>query len=277
LKTNGLHSWRKRSSRTKETWFTWAGRFGYAACGVVYTVIGLLAIAAALGLSKEPTGSHGVLHFFAQLPFGPLALAGLGVGLAGYAALNFAGALRDPERRGVTGWGLFSRALDALTGALYVMLAITALVMIVDPQHDANETAVASVDRLVRMPLGSLIVSTIGMALMVSGGYLFYRAVKEPFGDMLDRRSLSSLVRRMISFAARAGTLARGVIFAICGMTALRAAGSNELERVADIGDALAEIGSATFGPLLLGIVGAGFVAYGAYQLAKARYQRIAA
>jgi hypothetical protein len=45
---------------------------------------------------------------------------------------------------------------------------------------------------------------------------------------------------------------------------------------VGDAGDALTMIGEAAFGPLLLAIVGAGFIAYGAYQLAKARYQRIA-
>jgi hypothetical protein len=117
----------------------------------------------------------------------------------------------------------------------------------------------------------------IGIALVMSGGYLFYRAAREPFGEMLDRRSLSSVARRAIALAARAGTAARGAIFIICGMTAIRAAKGSELGEVVDVGDALSTLGDVPFGPLLLAIVGAGFVAYGGYQLAKARYQRIAA
>jgi hypothetical protein len=60
-------------------------------------------------------------------------------------------------------------------------------------------------------------------------------------------------------------------------MTAIRAAKGSELGEVVDVGDALSTLGDVPFGPLLLAIVGAGFVAYGGYQLAKARYQRIAA
>jgi hypothetical protein len=44
---------------------------------------------------------------------------------------------------------------------------------------------------------------------------------------------------------------------------------------VTDVDDALSAIGDATFGPLLLGLMGLGFVAYGLYQLGKARYQRV--
>jgi hypothetical protein len=110
----------------------------------------------------------------------------------------------------------------------------------------------------------------------VCGGYLFYRASQEPFGEMLDKRSLSKKARAGITLAARAGTAARGVIFAICGAFVIRAAMSASPHDVADVGEALAVLASATFGPLLIAAVGAGFIAYGGYQLAKARYQRIA-
>jgi hypothetical protein len=233
-------------------------------------------MAAALGFARAPTGSHGALHFFAELPLGPVALAAVGIGLAGYAALNFVGALLDPEDRGVTPWGLLSRGVDALTGGLYLVLAITALAMIVDPQHRAQNTAVELADRIRQAPSGTFILSLTGIALILSGMYLFYRAAKEPFGEMLDRRSLSSVTRSVIALAARAGTAARGVIFAICGIILALAAEDRALQRVGDIGDALSAIGSTRFGPFFLGFIGAGFIAYGVYQFAKSRYQRIA-
>ena len=272
-----MRFWRgRRRTSPKETWLTWAARFGYAACGTIYSVIGIAAIAAALGFAREPTGSHGALHFFAELPLGPVALALVGVGLAGYAALNFVGAVLDPEERGVTPWGLLTRGVDVLTGALYIVFSVTALAMIVDPQHRAQGAALDIANRIRETPFGTMLLTTGGVGLILSGIYLFYRAAREPFGEMLDRRSLSAVTRRAIAIAARAGTAARGVIFGICGLTLVLAAEDSALERAGDIGDALSAIGSTTFGPFFLGLIGAGFVAYGGYQLAKSRYQRIA-
>jgi hypothetical protein len=126
------------------------------------------------------------------------------------------------------------------------------------------------------LPFGTWILALIGVALIVAGGYLFYRAFSEPFGEMLDRRLLSGRSRTVIEYAARAGTAARGLIFGVCSMFAFRAALNATADSVADVGDALGAIGTAAFGPFLLGAVGSGFIAYGGYQLAKARYQRIA-
>ena len=92
---------------------------------------------------------------------------------------------------------------------------------------------------------------------------------------MLDRRQLSGRIRSAIILAARAGTAARAVVFAICGIFALNAALSRSPERVGDVDDALAALGNVGFGRVLLGLTGIGFVAYGVYQLGKAGYQRV--
>jgi NADPH:quinone reductase-like Zn-dependent oxidoreductase len=44
---------------------------------------------------------------------------------------------------------------------------------------------------------------------------------------------------------------------------------------VKDVGDALTALGNRPYGPWLLGVAAAGFIAYGLYQFAKARYRRI--
>jgi hypothetical protein len=238
-------------------------------------VIGVAAVAASLGLKTNPTGSHGVLHFLIGLPFRPVLLAGLAIGLAGYAALNFAGAFSDPEQRGVTPVALFSRAIDVLTGAVYVALSITSLAIILDPASRVSAATTDVADRLLRSSSGHLMLWLIGIAFLSSCVYLLYRSATEPFGQMLDKRSLSSFARNAIAIAARLGTFARGLIFGICGVISINVARRNESEPVGDVGHALAELGNARFGPLFLLLAGTGFVAYGGYQLAKAAYQRI--
>jgi hypothetical protein len=252
----------------------WAARVGYAACGFIYFVIGIVAIAVALGLGSEPTSSRGVMEFLARQPFAPLLLVALGVGLIGYAALNVTGAISDPERRGLSITGLALRSIDILTGALYVALAFAALGLIAGStahEYSAEELA----ENVLSTSTGRVVIGLFGVSLLISAGYLLVRSMTEEFGHMLDRRLLSRGARMAIGVAARAGTAARAVVFFICGMFALRAALSGSPHKVADVDDALAAIGNAAFGPLMLGILGCGFVAYGIYQLGKSRYQRV--
>jgi uncharacterized protein DUF1206 len=262
------------SSAQVRPWLLWAARFGYAACGFIYIAIGVVAAAVALGLGEEPTGSHGVMRFLSRQPFAPLLLATLGIGLAGYAALNITGAITDPERRGVSVGAIVFRSIDILTGALYIGLTFAALGFLVG-SWDSADTAVALAEKLMGIPFGSTILGLTGVSLVVGSAYLFIRAAREEFGEMLDRRAMSKKARAAIVLAARAGTAARGVIFAVCGVFAIRSAIARSPQRIGDVDDALAAIGEGTLGPLLLAIMGAGFVAYGVYQLSKARYQRV--
>ncbi|MEO8575163.1 MAG: DUF1206 domain-containing protein [Gemmatimonadales bacterium] len=255
-------------------WLVWAARFGYAACGFIYIAIGMVAAAVALGVGQEPTGSHGVMRFLARQPFAPLLLATLGIGLAGYAALNITGAISDPERRGLSIVGLGLRAMDILTGALYIALTFAVLGLLVGSSK-RTDTARAVAEKLLELPFGVAILGLIGVSLIVGSVYLFVRALRDEFGEMLDKRSLSREARAAIVLAARAGTAARGVVFAICGALAISAAMSRSPQKIGDVDDALAVIREGAMGPLLLALMGAGFIAYGVYQLSKARYQRV--
>lgn len=262
------------ASPTVTPWLFWAARFGYAACGFIYIAIGIVAAAVGLGIGEEPTGSHGVMRFLARQPFAPLLLATLGIGLAGYAALNITGAISDPERRGVSIGALALRSMDILTGALYIALTFAALGFLVG-SSDNSGTAAALAGRLMALPFGPTILGLVGVSLIIGSGYLFVRAAREEFGEMLDKRLVSKRARWAITLAARAGTAARAVIFAVCGAFAIAAAISRSPQRIGDVDDALAVIREGVFGPFLLALMGAGFIAYGVYQLSKARYQRV--
>ena len=66
--------------------FRWLVRLGYAARGVVYVVIGVLAVKLALGDGGKTTDQQGALGTIAQQPFGKVLLTLVAVGLLGYAA-----------------------------------------------------------------------------------------------------------------------------------------------------------------------------------------------
>ena len=81
-------------------WLGWAACVGYAACGAVYIVIGLIAAAVTVGAAERPGGAQRAMGLLARQPLGEVLVVALGIGFLGYAALNLSGALRDPEGRG---------------------------------------------------------------------------------------------------------------------------------------------------------------------------------
>ena len=91
-------------------WVERAGRAGYVAKGVIYGLIGLVAIQVPLGLEEEPEDRQGALRMVGQQPFGELLLLVLAAGLAGYALWRLAQALFDTEDDGTDPKGLAKRA-----------------------------------------------------------------------------------------------------------------------------------------------------------------------
>ncbi|HWL40535.1 MAG TPA: DUF1206 domain-containing protein [Gemmatimonadaceae bacterium] len=256
-------------------WLRWAAALGYAACGIVYIAIGAIAAAVAVGLEERPAGAPRVMRMIEDQPFGKLMLVALSLGFLGYAALSLSGAFRDPEGRGRSLTGLLIRAADAVTGALYVALAVAAVRIVAAPSRQGGRIVEIWAAGVLALPGGAALLGGIGLALLAAGGLLVYRARAEPFEDILDRRTLPPWLLRFLTIAARFGTLARGLILAISGVLVMRAAATRQPAQTGDIGDALSAVETTPFGAWLLGVAALGFIAYGVYQLAKVRHRRV--
>ena len=55
---------------TDNSWIEHIARFGYAAKGVVYLIVGLLAMPVALGIGNKAAGTSDVLQIILHLPSG---------------------------------------------------------------------------------------------------------------------------------------------------------------------------------------------------------------
>ena len=62
----------------------WLARIGYTAYGLVYLTTGCVAAWAAVGGRQAPTSIEGAFRGLREQPFGPWALATIGVGLVSY-------------------------------------------------------------------------------------------------------------------------------------------------------------------------------------------------
>ena len=71
------------------------------------------------------------------------------------------------------------------------------------------------------------------------------------------------------------GHLARMVVFGLIGIFLIKAAVEYDPNKAVGLDGALAKLANQPYGPVLLGIVAAGLIAFALYSLTDARYRRI--
>src|SRR5947209_5282692 len=80
-------------------WVVMLARLGYAIKGVVYLIIGLLAVQLAAGFGGKATDQKGALQTISSLPAGKFLMVVVTIGLFGYALWSFIQAIFDTEHK----------------------------------------------------------------------------------------------------------------------------------------------------------------------------------
>lgn len=259
-------------------WVVWLARFGYAAKGVVYLVVGALALQAAIGSGGSTTGPEGALQRIGQQPFGQVLLILVAIGLFGYALWRLVQAWVDPEVVGSDMKGVAQRTGYAISGISYSFLGVVALRLVMgaaaaaggDNQQTQDWTA-----RLMALPFGRWLVGLIGLAVIGVGLFQIYYGYQAKFRKHLKLQEMSQATETWATRAGRFGYMARGVVYAIIGGFLINAARQFDPDQVGGIGEALAELAQQPYGPWLLGIVALGLIAYSLFAFVDARYRRI--
>lgn len=251
-----------------------AARIGYAAKGVVYSVLGLLAISFVLGQGGGLTDGKGAIKEIGAQPFGDALLWIIALGLACYALWGAVRAVLDPGRVGSDRKGVFKRIGYGFSFVWHVLLALYAgqLARGGDGSHGGIRGSVAE---LLSWPLGQVLVALVGAITAGFGLLQVYKAVVNKVGDEFSTNEMSGVMKRIARPIARIGIGARGLVFPIIGLSLMVAAVRRQPGQAESFGDALRELSSQPFGEFLLAFVAAGLLAYGLYLLSIARYGRI--
>jgi hypothetical protein len=264
---------RRDPTHASPRWSVLVARFGYVASGILYVGVGAAGLAVAIGAAQRSRDHEAALRLLTRLPLSELALAVLALGLLAYAVMSTAGALLDPfgYGTGVRGWVL--RGADAVAGALYLSLAAAAVRLVAQSDARAGPTAAQWAARALALPFGSVWLVLGGAIVAAAGAFLLRKAVHWSFVQRLDRRALSRNASRWLEIAARVGTAGRGALFVFCGVAAILAGLLREPKWIVDLASGLDALDRGLLGPFVLGTASLSFVAYGAYQVAKARYR----
>jgi hypothetical protein len=255
----------------------WVSRFvriGYAAKGVIYLLIGALALRLALGDGGRLTDSSGVLHTIVRQPFGLALLAIIAVGILAYAGWEITQAIADTKRKGSTAGGIIDRSLSIIKGIVYGTVGIEALRMVIGVRggsRDADDYARTAM----AFPLGDVLLVLIGIGVALYGLKQIAMAWRSKFDDDLNQHQMRAEGGAWVLHIGRAGIGARGVILVLVGIALARA---GFVERPAEAGgmtDAMWTLFAQPYGHWLLAAVAAGLICFGVFQLLHARYARV--
>ena len=253
-------------------------RVGYAAKGVVYIIIGVLAARVALGSGGRTTDSSGALDTIADGPFGTAALAIVAAGLLGYMLWRLVAAATDAEGKGNEPTKIAVRAAQAGRGLLYGALGLQAIRLIRGTGTGEGSAARDWTQRLLELPFGRALVGAFGLGVIGHAAYQLYRAAKEEkVRKHLDLAEAGPARAAWIVRLGRFGIAARGVVFALIGVFLIRAAMQSDPSEAGGIAQSLRTLARMEAGQLALGVVAFGLVAYGVYELATARYRHMRA
>lgn len=270
----------KRTARRAATnpWTTRYARFGYAAKGIVYGIIGLLAARTALGRGSATADRNTAIQAIYQQPFGKFLLIVVTIGLFGYALWSWIQAALNTEGKSRDAKGIIERIGYAAVGFSYAGLAFGALQLVLHKSSGGKSSDASTQDwtaQLLHAPLGVALVVLAGIIMLGLALRQANYAYTARFQQRLNLGTLSAQTKAGIVLLGRWGMAALGVVFAIIGVFLIAAALRHDPHQAKGLGGALQTLAGQPYGTFLLGIVAIGFIAYGVYSLVEARYRRM--
>jgi hypothetical protein len=255
-------------------WVTHFLRFGQIARGVIYVVVGMLALRLSVGIRDVAMSQNGAIAVIGRQPFGHVMLVALAVGLASYALWDLIRAVLDPNYEGQSRAGKLKRVGFALGAVGYVALAVITIQFIVGPRP-STKTSYGIVALVLSKPFGAWLVGIIGLAWAALSLVQIVRAWLGYFERNLALDRLSPAERAWARGLGRIGICARSLVFAIVGIFLVASAFHANPHHSIGIDGALLGLARQAFGRTLLAVTGIGLVAFGVYSIMCARWMRI--
>lgn len=255
-----------------------AGRAGFAARGVIYFLVGLLALRIALnGGGGKQADRGGALAEIAQKPFGHVLLWVLGLALAGMALWRLSEAAFGAA--GPDGHKATKRLASGGRAVFYAFVSSSVLMFAAGDRGSGSGSGDAQSQdvtaHVLDMPGGRWLVGAAGVGIACAGLWIAGRAALRKFHKHLRMEAMSPAVRRAVDVVGIAGGVSRGLVFAVAGGFAVSAAVKARSGEAKGMDDTLRAFSATPAGPWLLGLVAAGLVAFGVFSLANARWRRI--
>jgi hypothetical protein len=251
-------------------------RLGYIVRGVLYIVMGILALRIALAKPDgQAVGLTGSVVVLVQNQFGRLLLFVIIAGLAAYSIWGLVRAFFDPLYRGSDPSGYLERLGFITSSVSYATLVIFALKILAGTGSSTTDATRKMISSILDHPEGGWVTVLIGLIALGLGLGQFVESYRAAFKRDLKGAEMNDMVRNFVIALGRFGMFARGVIFVIVAWFILQAGLRHDPNKVQGFDGAFLYLLTKPFGHVVLGVVALGIVALGLHSLACARWVRL--
>lgn len=244
------------------------------AYGLVYLLIGWLALSLAWGDRRSSADASGALHTLAGQPLGKGLLIVVAIGLLALAVWQgFEAAVGcrqyDDTKRTRKRLAAGGKAIA------FAVIGVSALRITAGAGTSSTKSEQKAASGVLSLPGGQVIVVIAAAVVVIIGVVQIVQGIKGSFEENLDTADMSSGTRRTVRGIGAAGYTARGLAFVLIGILLGYAALTADPKKANGLDGALHTILGQPFGRYLLTVVAIGLAAAGVFAFAQARYQRL--
>ena len=247
-------------------------RAGLAARGVIYVLIGWVAILVALGKTAQETDQRGALQLLSGKPYGLVSLWLLCIGFAAYALWRLSEAAFGVT---VDGKAAGPRLKSLGRAVIYASLAVTTFSVITGAKRSQSGQQEDWTAKVMSHPGGRWAVGLAGAIVVVVGVVLVMDGVQRKFVKYLRTGEMSPRTRHVVLRLGVIGTVARGLVFALTGALVIDAAVAYQPSKAGGLDTALNTLRHQPFGEFALIVAAVGLIIFGVYGLCEARWRKV--
>ena len=250
-------------------------RLGLAARGVLFIVIGILALRVAFGHYEDQASQSGALQQIASQPGGQILVWIVAIGLIGYSLWRLLSAALGPVADPVA-TDAKQRVKALAEGIGYGAVAIIAVKVATGTASSSSggggQKQTATV---LSWPGGQFLVGLAALVIIGIGLFFVYDGWTADFTKELKLGGMSPTARKAVIALGRFGRFAQGVVFGVIGVLVMIAAVQYDPDKAKGVDGALKTLAGEPYGRWVLGAIALGFLAYGVYGLAEAKLRRV--
>jgi hypothetical protein len=270
FKANQIVVMRIEKTSNQRNWLDSIARVGLISKGIVYLTLGILAFMSAYGIggqSGKNTDRQGAFSFIREAPGGIWLLVLLSIGLVCYSIWRGIQAFTKQKK---IKW---SKRLQYVFSALaYLSVAVTAIQVLSQNNNKNGDSNSYFAAQLMTLKYGQWIVGVLALFFAGIGLYQIGYGLSEKYKKHVQQLSRSSY-SKVLLLSGKIGYVARGVVWLIIAYLLLKAAFNDNSAEAGGSGKAFLFIENIPYGSLLLAMTGIGFMAYGAFNFIRARYE----
>ncbi|MCW1432258.1 DUF1206 domain-containing protein [Novosphingobium sp. JCM 18896] len=240
-------------------------RVGYAARGIVYVLLGYLALTAA---GETSGGQNASFDFLQGVPLGSPVLYVTAVGLAAYALYKLIAAIGDLEHKGFDAKAIVERVGYGASGCAHTVLAWSAFQFAHGEKQSASaDSGSSAASTLLAWDMGAIVLGVVGLGFVTTAVVQCRTVITASF-----MRTVGAGAPTSVCWIGRIGHAARAVVFLVIGWSLIHSAWLGNGAEAKGLGTALVSLRE---NQALHTIVALGLLMFGVFSLIVARFRII--